>query len=175
MTPVRWIGVLVIAGLVAAPAVRAQEIPLPKPGPEHEVLKKLEGTWDATAKGGPVESKGTMVWKMDLNGLWLKADFDGTFGDTKFHGYGMDSYDPVKKKYVGVWIDSMSTSPLVLEGTYDKEKKTLTMSGEGPGMDGKPTKYRTVTEMKDNDNVAFQLFMADQKDPMMTITYKRKK
>src|SRR5687768_222046 len=134
MKPVRWIGALVVAGLAAAPAVQAQEFP--KPGPEHELLKKLEGSWEATAKGGPAETKGTMTWKMDLGGLWLISKFEGDFAGQKFHGHGMDSYDPHKKKYVGVWVDSMSTSPLVMEGTFDKDKKTLTMTGEGPGMDG---------------------------------------
>ena len=26
-----------------------------KPGPEHELLKKIKGTWDMTAKAGDVE------------------------------------------------------------------------------------------------------------------------
>jgi len=29
--------------------------------------------------------------------------------------------------------------------------------------------------VKDDDNVVFHLYMADAKEPMMTITYKRKK
>jgi hypothetical protein len=172
MKTVRWLGALAVAGLVTAPAL-AQEIP--KPGPEHAVLKKLEGTWEATAKGDGHETKGTMVWKMDLGGLWLISKFEGQFGDMKFHGHGMDSYDPIRKKYVGVWVDSMSTSPLVMEGTFDKDKKTLTMNGEGPGLDGKPTKYKSVTEMKDDDNAVMTLYMADAKEPMVTMTYKRKK
>jgi hypothetical protein len=55
----------------AAPVAPAQEGP--KPGPEHEMLKKLEGTWDLDDEvrpGGRV-SKGTVVYKMELGGLWL--------------------------------------------------------------------------------------------------------
>ena len=44
---------------------------------------------------------------------------------------------------------------MVMEGTYDKEKKTMTMAGEGPGMDGKPTKYKSVSEMPDDDTINF--------------------
>jgi len=173
MKMMRYTCAVAVLGLVAVPAARAQV--LPTPGPEHEMLKKLEGTWEATAKGGGTETKGTMTYKMALNGLWLMSKFEGDFAGTKFEGHGMDSYDPVKKKFVGVWVDTMATSPLVLEGTYDKEKKAITMTGEGPGMDGKPTKYKTVSEMKDDDNMVFSLYMADAKDAMMTITYKRKK
>ena len=169
----RWICTIAVAGLLAVSAARAQE--LPKPGPEHEVLKKLEGTWEATAKSGGMESKGTMTYKMALGGLWLMSKYEGDFAGTKFEGHGMDSYDPTKKKFVTVWVDTMATSPLVMEGTYDKDKKALTMAGEGPGMDGKPTRYKTVTEMKDDDNTVFNLYMGDAKEPMMTITYKRKK
>jgi Protein of unknown function (DUF1579) len=155
----------------------AQPAP-PKPGPEHEHLKQLEGTWDATVQFGGQESKGTMTYKMDLGGLWLVSNFEGGFGGEKFQGRGLDTYDAGKKKYVGVWADSMSTTPMIMEGAYDKDTKTLTMTGEGPGQDGKPAKYKSVVEIKDEDNMLFTMSTVDKegKDQvMMTITYKRKK
>src|SRR5262249_6297977 len=77
MKTVRICCVAAVAGLILAPIGRAQEPP--KPGPEHEVLKKLEGTWEATMKFGGMESKGTMIYKMDLGGLWLTSNFEGDF------------------------------------------------------------------------------------------------
>ena len=130
MTTVRWSCAVALAAVMAAAAVQAQEPP--KPGPEHEVLKKMEGTWDATMKFGGMESKGTSTYKMDLGGLWLVSTFEGDFGGMKFSGRGLDSYDTAKKKYVGVWVDSMSTSPMMMEGDYDAAKKTLTMTGRAP-------------------------------------------
>ena len=150
----------------------------PKPGPEHEKLKELVGTWDAVVKFGPEESKGTMTWKMDLGGLWLVSEFQGEFGGEKFTGKGFDGYDPIKKKYIGVCVDSMSTLPVISEGTYDKDGKVQTMTGEGPGPDGKPTKYKMTTEHKDKDSVLFTMFGPgpDGKEgPMMSIAYKRRK
>ena len=163
---------LLTAALIA-PAALAQQPPTP--GPEHEQLKKHVGTWDCTMKMMGAESKATAVYKMDLGGLWLSSEFSGELAGTKFSGKGMDTYDAAKKKYVGIWIDSMSTSPMVMEGTYDKEKKTLTMTGDGPGMDGKPTKHKTVSEMPDDDTINFTMYMGDGKDPAFTIVYKRKK
>src|SRR5262249_31409183 len=78
----------------------------PKPGPELEHLKQLVGVWDATVSVG---GKGTMTYKMDLGGLWLVSEYEGEFGDQKFQGRGLDTYDSAKKKYVTVWADSMST------------------------------------------------------------------
>jgi len=164
---------VVIASLFLACTAKAQEPP--KPGPEHAMLKKQEGTWDTVMKMAGMESKGTAVYKMELGGLWLSSTLEGEIFGAKFSGKGLDSYDPAKKKFVGIWVDSMSTSPMMMEGTFDKEKKTLTMSGEGPGMDGKPSKYKTVSEMKDDDNIHFAMFMGDGKEPAFTIHYKRKK
>ncbi len=71
----------------------------------------------------------------------------------------------------------MSTSPVITEGTYDKDGKMLTMTGEGPGLDGKPMKYKLTTEHKDKDSMFFTMYGPgpDGKEgPMFTITYKRR-
>ena len=172
MKTLRWFGAIALF-TVAVPAASAQDFP--KPGPEHEILKKLSGNWDTTMKMMGMESKGHATYKMEVGGLWLVSTFEGEIAGTKFSGRGLDSYDAGKKKYVGIWVDSMSTTPMTMEGTYDKTKKTLTMMGEGPGESGKPTKYRTVSEMTDDDTVNFSMYMGDGKEPMFTILYKRKK
>jgi hypothetical protein len=148
------------------------------PGPEHEILKKLEGTWTAKIIMEGSESTGTQTYKMTCGGLWLASEFKGEFAGMPFEGRGTDGYDAEKKKYVSVWVDSMSLRPLLLEGTYDKAKKTMTMTGEGPGPDGKPTKHKMVTHSPDDDHQTFTMFMvgADgQETKMMTIQYTRKK
>lgn len=158
------------------PVVALGQAP-PTPGPEHEHLKKLEGAWNAKIKMGDSESPATATYKMVCGGMWLMSDFQGSFGDQKFSGQGLDSYDPEKKKYVSVWVDSMSTRPMLLEGTHDKEKKTTTMTGEVPGMDGKMARHKMVTHMPDDDHMTFTMYIvADGKEEkMMTIEYTRKK
>ena len=162
-----------VVALASLTVARAQDFP--KPGPEHEVLKKMEGNWDLTMKFGGMESKGSVVYKMELGGLWLTSSLEGDIGGMKFSGKGLDTYDAASKKYVGVWIDSMSTRPMTMEGTYDKATKTLTMIGDGPGPDGKPVKHRAVSQMPDDDTINFSMYMGDGKEPMFTIVYKRKK
>jgi hypothetical protein len=168
----RTIAAAVIAAVLAAPAA-AQD--LPKPGPEHELLKKMVGNWDLTLKGGGFESKGTVTYKMDLGGLWLHSALEGEGGGMKFSGRGYDTYDAGKKKYISVWLDSMSTSPMVMEGTFDAAKKTMTMTGTGPGPDGKPAKWKSVSEFADDDTHNFKMYVGDAPEPMFTIVYKRKK
>ncbi|MBM4075119.1 MAG: DUF1579 domain-containing protein, partial [Planctomycetes bacterium] len=85
---------------------------------------------------------------------------------------------PAKKKYISIWVDSMVTTPLITEGTYDKEGKVQTMTGDGPGPDGKPMKFKMVTEHKNKDTILFTMFTPgpDGKDAIMfSITYNRRK
>jgi hypothetical protein len=173
MIEVRRFYVVALVALLAPPVAGGQEFP--KAGPEHELLKKMEGTWDTTMKIMGLESKGTATYKMELGGLWLVSSFEGNLGGAKFSGRQLETYDAKKKKYVGVWFDSMSTSPMLMEGTYDKEKKTLTLTGESPGPDGKPEKFKAVSEWKDEDTVHFAMYVREEKAPAFTITYKRRK
>jgi len=165
----------VVALAVAFVASPVQAQFAPKPGPDHDVLKKMEGNWDLTMKFGSNESKGTVTYKMELGGLWLVGSLESELFGEKFTGKSLDTYDAAKKKYVGVWVDSMGTMPMVLEGTFDKATKTLTMSGDGPGMDGKPTKYKSVSVMPDDNTINFSMYIGDVKEPTFTIVYKRKK
>ena len=63
MRTVRIIAVVCAMIALFAPAGFAQQ-EMPKPGPEHERLKKLEGTWEASIKTPGGESKGTVTYKM---------------------------------------------------------------------------------------------------------------
>jgi hypothetical protein len=168
----RTIAAVTVAAVLASSAV-AQGIA--KPGPEHKLLAKREGTWETTMKAGDQEHKGVVKYKMELGGLWLVGSMVSDLDKQKFYGKSLDTYDAKKKKYVGVWFDSMSTTPLTMEGTYDKEKKTLTLVGDGVGMDGKPAKWKSVSHLKGDDTIHMSMYVGDAKEPMFTVTYKRKK
>jgi hypothetical protein len=168
----RAISAVMIAVVLAAGAF-GQE--MPRPGPEHDILKKQVGTWTTTMKVGDMETKGTVTFKMELGGLWLAGALESELFGQKFSGRSLDTYSSVKKKYVSVWVDSMSTSPLTMQGDYDKKKKEMTLVGEGPGMDGKAIRYRSVSRMPDADTMVMTMYMGDGKDPAFTVTYKRKK
>jgi Protein of unknown function (DUF1579) len=172
----RQLVLVCMAALAVASFGRGQA--LPRPGPELARLKQFVGTWDASAKIGGQEAKGTMTWKMDLGGLWLISDYEGEMLGQKLQGKGMDTYDPIKKKYIGVWADSMSTSPMISEGSFDADGKTLTSIGDGPGADGKPTKYKSIARFKDKDTILFTLSSPDKdgKDEVIAeFRYARKK
>lgn len=171
--PKQAILALAAAALFTTIPARAQQPP--KAGPEHELLKQWEGTWDTVLKAGGMEHKGTTTFKMKVGGLWLVSNMELDFGGQKFFGHGLDTYDAGKKKFVSVWCDSMSTMPMLMEGSYDAAKKTMTMTGNGPGMDGKMTTWRSVTEKKDDDNAHFRMYIGGGQEPMFTVDYKRRR
>lgn len=67
---------------------------------------------------------------------------------------------------------------MVMEGTRDDATKITTMTGTGPGQDGQPQKFKTVTKETDADHMKFEMFMigADGKETSaFTIDYTRRK
>jgi Protein of unknown function (DUF1579) len=113
---------------------------------------------------------------MALNGLWLLEHYKGEAAGQKFEGRGATSYDPAKKKFVNVWIDSMVPSPMLSEGTYDKEKKILTFTGKMPTPDGKSMKASMTITYKDTNTKVLSLkgTMDGKEVEMVEITYKRR-
>ncbi len=146
-----WCVAVIIAG-----GAMAQE--LPKPGKEHKELAKAVGKWKLTVKEGFNASQtGTSEFKTVCNGMWVASDFK--MDDGSFSGQGLDSYDPQKKKYVSVWVDSMSATPLIFEGDWTEPGKTMVMTAKGPGPDGSPVEYRSVTKHPSEKAMTFELYM----------------
>lgn len=163
--------------LLVPPFAFGQEIP--QPTAEHKSLKVMEGTWEATLKmPDGIAFPGESTMKLECGGLWLVSDYKSEFGGFKFQGKGLDGYDTTKKKFVSVWVDSMSTTPMMLEGTYDETTKTLTMTGTGKGNDGQPTNVKTVSKSPSDDEHIFTMYSIDKEgkeSSMFSIEYKRKK
>jgi hypothetical protein len=167
---------------LSAAVASAQAPAPPKAGPEHEILKNDVGTWDATVESympgapTPMTSKGTETNTL-VGGLWLVTDFKADMMGMPFQGHGITGYDANKKKYVGSWVDTMSSGLGLSESTYDAGTKTMTGTFEGPDPSGQIMKMKSVVAWKDPDTRVFTMSGTgpDGKDvKFMTITYKRK-
>lgn len=179
------IGILVgIAGLVSPLSAQEQGPPIPKPGPEHQLLKVDVGVWDAkveiTAAPGmdPMVSTGVETNVLGCGGLCLISDFKSEFAGQPFHGHGITAWDPAKKKYVGSWTDSMSAGLGLGETTYDASAKKASGWMEMPDPTGKPAKSRMVMEYPAADTRLMSAYMPgpDGKEFMhMKISYTRRK
>ena len=160
-----------------------------KRGPEYKVLEGLVGTFDAQVKmyvdptdpkAPPKESKGVMTRKMILGGNFLQESYKGEFFGNTFTGMGLIGFDGNQKKYVNTWFDSMSTAPMILYGTYDADKKTLTMVGEDfDANTKKKMKARDVLKMVSPETQTFEMFRLPEGAPgeikVMEISYTKRK
>ena len=164
---------------------KKSEVPAVPRGPEHKVLDSLVGTYEAKVKlyldpkGPPQESVCVLTRKLILDGNFLQEHFTGKFLGKDFTGMGMIGYDAVKKKYVAVWFDNMSTSTSLMQGTYDADKKSLTTVGEDADAKGKKMKARDVLTIISADEQLFEMYRqpggSTTEIKIMEITYTRKK
>jgi hypothetical protein len=166
---------------------KAQQTP-PKPTGEHKILAADGGTWDAAItsyQNGP-DSEPTVTKGVEVNtvlsgGLWVSSTFQADFGGHAFEGRGQFGYDPIKKKYVGTWIDSMSPSLSVLDGSYDAKTKTMTYTGDGVcPIDGSKLVQRMVTTTKADGSREFTLYITGtptggKEAKIMHINYTKRK
>lgn len=150
-----------VALLLATSQVAAQETPqVPPPQKEHEWLKQFVGEWvsESEVKFSPdqpaAKCQGTMKSQM-LGGFWLMNEATVDMLGDEVHAVQSIGYDPEKKKYVGTWVDSMSSHMWKYEGTVDDTGKILTLEAEGPSFagDGKMAKYRDSYEFKSKDHI----------------------
>jgi hypothetical protein len=179
-------GWVVVASLwSAATIVAAQQVPeIPKPGKEHAVLAREVGTWEATIKtwsspqGEPEVTKGTETNTLLPGGLWLISAFEGKIGVMDFHGRSHNGYDTNKKKYVSSWVDSMTTSPMVREGSYDAAGQSMTLVGDTVDPAGNKSTMRIVSKYRPDGTRVSSFFMKapdnDDQFKMMEIEYVKK-
>jgi hypothetical protein len=159
---------------------QAQDMPMPKPGPEHQSLQKGVGTWDAVMKMGGQEFKGVETVRSFGNGLWIVFDFHcDNFMGMPFDGHGTAGYSPDEKKYVLNWIDSMSTDVDSGTGVSTDGGKTInwTSTARDPQSRKMVTQKRVQTT-KDDDHHTLTFYGPgpDGKEGvMMAIEYTRRK
>ncbi len=168
-------GLTLAAGALGASALQEGMAPAAR-GPEHAVLKRLAGNFDAEVDFSGSKSKGSQTTKLAMNDLWVVSDFTGTMMGDPFTGHEVLGYDPNKKKYVACWVDSMTPSMTLTEGTWDEATQTLTLSGDSHDPMGGKVLMVNKVKVTDDDHHVFTMHMGSADEPaMMTITYVRKK
>lgn len=104
------------------------------PDEHHAKLGKSVGNWKAKTSfimdpsAPPQEGEGTMRVQWILGGRYIMSEFKMDFMGQPFEGLGINGYDIAHSKYVGTWMDTMSTKITYLEGDED-ESGALVMHG----------------------------------------------
>jgi hypothetical protein len=163
----------------------AKMMELGAPGPQHEKLKAMEGTFDAevtmqmTPDAAPTTSKGKMTNQMVFGGRYLHGQYKGEFMGQPFEGMSVFGFDNMKKQYFNGWIDSMSTGVMMAYGSSDSAGKVITCTAKVDcPMDNSVKTMKTVVTITDNNAHTYEMYDvgADGKEfKTMTIKYTRAK
>jgi len=137
------------------------------PGEQHRLLGRFVGTWDTVGRmwmegpDGPVsESRGVVETRWLIPGLWIMDEVKTEMMGRPFEGFSISGYDNVKRKYVGMWVDAMSTALLTMEGNFDREGKTLALFGtaDDPATGEHDKLMGYVTRVVDDDHHVFEIW-----------------
>jgi hypothetical protein len=155
------------------------------PGPQHEMLKKLAGDWNAKVKfqmdpSQPwQESASTSTVTSLMDGRYSQEVVSGTMMGQPFSGQGLTGYDNVMGRFVSTWIDNMGTGIMTSTGTADASGKVITwIASMSDPITGKTTKERMVTTIVDDDHHTMEMWStppgAKKEMKTMVIEYSRK-
>jgi hypothetical protein len=155
------------------------------PGDAHKKLGAMAGTFNAEVKmwmqpgAPPAGGAGVAENSWALDGRFLEQHFTGNFMGMPFTGMGFTGYDNIKKKYVGTWMDTKTTSMMISTGTANADGKsyTFTSTMDDP-MTGKSSPVKEVVTVVDNDHHTLEMWGAGPDGKMfktMEIAYTRKK
>jgi len=154
------------------------------PGPPHQRLAKLEGSWETTTRAwmasgrDPVASTGTCEQKMILGGRYLRQDYSGEMMGQPFSGINLIAFDNHTQKYRSTWIDSMSTGIYLFEGEASPNRKTITQECRYDDPVKGPAVWRSVTKFVNPDTIEFEMFIKPKRgreEKMMEMTVTRKR
>jgi len=154
------------------------------PGDAHKKLSAMVGDFDTKVSSWmavgtpPVTSTGRSHNSWALDGRWVEERFTGTFMGKPFHGIGYTGYDNIKKKYVGTWMDTFTTSVMMSSGEIGADGKYTFESSMDDPMSGKAMPVKEVVTVTDDDHHVMEMWTPDpsgQMFKMMEITYTRVK
>lgn len=172
--------------LTESPAKQAQPCPqMPEPAQEHAWLQRFVGEWATEAQmfmepgQPPTKATGDESCR-SLGGFWVVADGESNSPEMPFSYRLTLGYDPEKKKYIGTWVDSMSSYLWKYEGAVDATGKTLTLetTGPSPTMPGKMIQFREATEFISQDQRRFNSSMQGEDgkwSTLLIVNYQRKR
>ena len=155
------------------------------PGPEHKLLQPLIGSWKVEVKmymepdAKATLTKGQSKREWVLGKRYMAEHYKGNFFGMDFEGMGITGYDRYKKRFVGGWIDSMSTGMISQTGQYNPKTKSFTFTSivDDASTGGKKQKGIDVIRIISNEEHTLTMFRqplkGGKKTKFMEIRYTR--
>ncbi|MEO1087407.1 MAG: DUF1579 domain-containing protein, partial [Acidobacteriota bacterium] len=146
------------------------------PGDEHATLAKGAGTWKATVTSWPspgappMTSEGVFERQLILGGRVMEESYKGDVMGMPFEGHSMLGFDNVTWRWWTMWVDNMSTGPMVLWGAWDESEKAVVYEGTTPDpMSGQLIPMKTVVRHPSADEEQMTMFDLRTGEPVKTM------
>ena len=142
---------------------------MPRPLSEHDWLQQLVGEWESEAEcfmdpdGPPVKCSGRERIRA-LGGFWVVSEIEADMKNRPFRTLQILGFDPHKERFIGSWIDTMTSYMWRYEGTLNETGNTLILDTEGPCPmhSGKLSKFREMLELRDRDHKVYTSSILDE-------------
>jgi len=151
------------------------------PGKWHAALEPMVGSFNARTtmvmnKGGePSVSEGTSENRWVLGGRHLEQVYRGTAMGMPFEGIGFTGFENVKKRYVGVWMDSFGTGLMYSRGVGKPTPSVMEFEAMAHESSGKVMKFLCKITIQDHDHHVYEMWtLHPQKYRSMLVEYTRK-
>lgn len=135
------------------------------PGDEHATIAKAAGTWKATVTSWtepgsePMVTEGTFHRKMTLGGRVLEETYEGNMMGAPFEGHSLLGFDNATGRYWTIWVDNMSTGPMVLWGDWDEKEKAHVYKGTTPDpVSGRLIEMKTIVRHPSDDEEIVEMY-----------------
>jgi uncharacterized protein YdhG (YjbR/CyaY superfamily) len=157
---------------------------LATPGAPHKTLASLAGSWTTRTRGWmepdkpPMEGTGTCEQRMLLDGRYLQQEYMGEMMGDLFAGFNIIGYDNYTRKYVSIWLDSMSTGIYYFEGSGSTDGKIITQESSYEDPVRGPMVWRSITKIVDINTVEYEMYLIPKggmEEKMMEMIMTRKK
>lgn len=154
------------------------------PNVHHELLRSLEGDWNAvisfrSTPENPISvSQASVKAHMVMGGRYLERNLKGKTDN--FEARIINGFDNFRREFTSVWYDNMCTGMITGSGQYDPNTKTIVEEGSmSCPITGQAHRwYRSTTKMIDENNYTFEMFKRDDEGEefkTMTIAFDRVK
>ena len=146
-----------------------------QPLPEHKALTATAGKWtgnltiimpDGSKMDYPATETNTAIGP-----FWTQSTFNCLFMGTPYTGTGSMGYNPKTKRYIGTWVDTMSSYFALMEGEMSSDGKTLVMRWDAPDHSGMIVPHRSESVRTDDSYVS--TFYTGENTQTMVISMKR--
>jgi len=151
------------------------------PSDGHARLMPMVGTWHATTtfriapEAPETVSEGSSVHRLVLGGRFLEQIYKGTSMGMPFEGMGFTGFDNVRRKYIGVWMDTFGTGLMhsVSSGTPTDQRIDFTCEAIEPSGDKRI--FEAIVRISGHEKHSYEMWTKGDKGMyrVMLIEYER--